>query len=128
MDLQSNIDVGQNTFGAGRMYGAQTIMDGTQVTLVCPTTGIDAPNTHWEYIAPLIGDTFGTALPSGVVQMTEVNGGSVVIKLTFTFNASHVGTFVCLTTNAAGSDQGYVVLRQGRCLICSMLPNICVVP
>ena len=112
MDVQSNIGAG--TFGAGRSYSAQTITDGTAVTLVCPTTGIDMPSTHWEYIAPQNGDTVGTALPSGAIQQTQVTDGNVVSTLTFTFNASYVGTYVCLTNNAAGSDEGFVVLRQGK--------------
>ncbi|KAL5468734.1 hypothetical protein EMCRGX_G029845 [Ephydatia muelleri] len=110
VDVQSNIGAG--AFGAGRSYSAQTITDGTAVTLVCPTTGVDTPSTHWEYIAPQNGDTVGTALPSGAIQQTKVTDGNVVSTLTFTFNASYVGTYVCLTSNAAGSDEGFVVLRQ----------------
>ena len=112
--MEAGLTPGPNTFGAGRIYGAQTISDGSPVTLQCPTSGIDDPNTRWEFITPQDGYRVGTTLPPGVTELNQVIGGLIVSTLTFTFNSSYAGTFVCLTSNVAGSDQGFVVLQQGE--------------
>lgn len=43
-------ELAMGEIGAGQTRATQTIEEGGTVTLVCPTSGIDDPQTNWTYI------------------------------------------------------------------------------
>ena len=111
---------GTQRLGAGRTFGYVEVLEDT-VELYCPATGIPDPVTNWYILQPgpnrgramrvLLNDTAGKYL----VRDEVVNGVMARTLTILSFSNEDVGTYVCGTSNIAGSDSGYVALMNGNC-------------
>ena len=107
--------MGTQRLGAGRTFGYVEVLEDT-VELYCPATGIPDPVTNWYILQP--GPNRGRAmrvLLNDTVRNEVVNGVMTRILEILSFSNEDVGTYVCGTSNIAGSDSGYVALMNGNC-------------
>ena len=90
--------------GAGR--GDLWVEIGGNVTLYCPTTGIETPNTSW------LNDTTKVSNLSRVVITNEpVNGIPAVVLTINNITKSDLVTYTCMTSNSDGTDTQNITIR-----------------
>ena len=95
--------------GAGRSDVLVNI--GGNVTLYCPTTGIDTPSTRWL----LNGTTIVSNHPRVVITNETVNGSILAVVLTINnINTSDLGTYTCVTSNSDGTDTQNIAIIRGE--------------
>ena len=91
--------------GAGR--GPVGVPVGGNVTLFCPTTGVDLPTTRWE-----INGVAVVSMPPRIVVGSRNVNGQIFLTLTITnISASDQITYTCVTMNADGTDRQDVIVR-----------------
>ena len=91
--------------GAGR--GPVDAPVGGNVTLFCPTTGVDLPRTRWEINGMIVVND-----PPRVTLTNRTVNGESCLTLTITnISAADQVTYTCVTMNAAGTDRATVVVR-----------------
>ena len=91
--------------GAGRSDIRVNI--GGNVTLYCPTTGIDTPNTRWL----LNGTTMVSNLPRVVITNETVNNIPAVVLTINNITTSDLVTYTCVTSNSDGTDTQNITIR-----------------
>ena len=91
--------------GAGRSDIRVNI--GGNVTLYCPTTGIDTPNTRWL----LNGTTMVSNLPRVVITNETVNDIPAVVLTINNITTSDLVTYTCVTSNSDGTDTQNITIR-----------------
>ena len=91
--------------GAGR--GDIRVNIGGNVTLYCPTTGIDTPNTRWL----LNGTTIVSNLPRIVITNGTVNNIPAVVLTINNITTSDLVTYTCVTSNSDGTDTQNITIR-----------------
>ena len=92
--------------GAGRSDLRVEI--GGNVTLYCPTTGIETPNTSWL----LNGTTIVSNFPRVVITNERVNDSIPAVVLTINnITTCDLVTYTCVTSNSDGTDTQNITIR-----------------
>ena len=92
--------------GAGR--GDLWVEIGGNVTLYCPTTGIDSPNTSWL----LDGTTIVSNLSHVVITNEIINDDIPAVVLTINnITTCDLVTYTCVTSNSDGTDTQNITIR-----------------
>ena len=93
------------TGGAGR--GNVDVSIGGNVSLYCPTNGVNLPTTVWQRNGITIVDD----PPRITVTSGTVNGVLSLILTIRNVTLSELGTYTCVTMNSDGTDRQEVILR-----------------
>ena len=94
--------------GAGRS-DVRVNIDGN-VTLYCPTTGIETPNTTWL----LNGTTIVPNPPRVVITNETVNNIPAVVLTINNITTSDLVTYTCVTSNSDGTDTQNITIIRGE--------------
>ncbi len=100
---------GEITVSTGQPMNTTIITLGTDVTIYCPSSGIDTPSIEWfrNSVMVVAGGRFTistTTLPGAVITS--------VLRID-DFQGSDAGTYTCTATNVVGSDDGGTTLLGG---------------
>ena len=83
-----------------------TITPGTDVTIYCPSSGIDTPSIEWfrDGVIVVSGGRF-------TISTTTLPGAVITSVLSIDdFRSADAGTYTCTATNIVGSDDGNTTL------------------
>lgn len=102
---------GTTVIGAGRPVDPVMILRGRRVRLICPTTGLELPETFWQR---RVGNNVTRVIensPKIELRVDIGRGMSTVTLAIRDFQREDEGEYICITRNSGGTDQADVTLE-----------------